>query len=367
MSCDLFSLATKGVAGLQPYHPGKPMSELQRELGLQDIVKLASNENPLGPSQLVLEAIAATTDLSRYPDGNGFELKQALANKHGLSIDQITLGNGSNDVLEMTARAFVTQQHEVIYSQHSFAVYPIVTQAVGAKHVVVPAVDWGHDLQAMQQAITDKTRLIFVANPNNPTGTWINRQELRHFLEQIPEHTIVLVDEAYFEYGCQEKDYPDASQWLSDFPNLIVTRSFSKAYGLAALRVGYAMAHPDITNLLNRVRQPFNNNQLALVAAETAIADADYMEQSITVNSEGMHYMVTSLDDMGLDFIPSLGNFICIDFEQEAEPLYQQLLHAGVIVRPVANYGMPNHLRVSIGLDHENKKFIHELGKILAA
>ncbi len=367
MSCDLFSLATKGVAGLQPYHPGKPMSELQRELGLSDIIKLASNENPLGPSQRVLDAIAATTDLSRYPDGNGFELKQALAKKHGLSIDQITLGNGSNDVLEMTARAFVTHEHEVIYSQHSFAVYPIVTQAVGAKHVVVPAVEWGHDLEAMQHAITDQTRLMFVANPNNPTGTWINSNDLRQLMEHVPSHVIVLVDEAYFEYGRAEVDYPDASQWLSDFPNLIVTRTFSKAYGLAALRVGYAMAHPDVTNLLNRVRQPFNNNQLALVAAETAIADSDYLEQSIAINSEGMRYMEMSLDDMGLDFIPSLGNFICVDFEQEAEPLYQQLLQTGVIVRPVANYGMPNHLRISIGLEHENKKFVHELGKILAA
>ena len=367
MSCDLLSLATKGVAGLQPYHAGKPMSELQRELGLSDIVKLASNENPMGPSQRVLDAIAAMTDLSRYPDGNGFELKQVLANKHGLSIDQITLGNGSNDVLEMTARAFVTSEHEVIYSKHSFAVYPIVTQAVGASHVVIPAQDWAHDLDAMRQAITDKTRLMFIANPNNPTGTWVNRTVLRQCLEMVPEHVIVLVDEAYFEYGCLEAEYPDASQWLGDFPNLIVTRSFSKAYGLAALRIGYAMSHPDISNLLNRVRQPFNNNQFALVAAEASLADSQHLEHGIQINSSGMRYLTKSLDDMGLEYIPSLGNFICINFEQEAEPLYQQLLKAGVIVRPVANYGMPNYLRVSIGLEHENTKFIHELGRILAA
>lgn len=367
MSCDLLSLATEGVAGLQPYHPGKPMSELKRELGLSEIIKLASNENPLGPSQPVLDAIAATTNLSRYPDGNAFELKQALATIHGVATSQITLGNGSNDVLEMTARAFLTPAHEVIYSQHSFAVYPIVTQAVGAKHVVIPATEWGHDLEAMVQAITDHTRLMFVANPNNPTGTWVNRHDLRHMLERVPEHVIVLVDEAYFEYGLSEVDYPDASQWLADFPNLIVTRTFSKAYGLAALRCGYALSHPDVANLLNRVRQPFNNNQLALVAAETALQDSDYLEKSIAVNSSGMRYLLTAFDDMGLEFIPSLGNFICIDFEQEAEPVYQELLKAGVIVRPVANYGMPNHLRVSIGLEQENKKFIYELGRILSA
>ena len=367
MSCDLLSLATEGVAGLQPYHPGKPMSELKRELGLSEIIKLASNENPLGPSQLVLAAIAVTTDLSRYPDGNAFELKQAIAKKHNVATSKITLGNGSNDVLEMTARTFLTPAHEVIYSQHSFAVYPIVTQAVGAKHVVVPANEWGHDLEAMLQAITDKTRLMFVANPNNPTGTWVNSRDLRHLLEHVPEHVIVLVDEAYFEYGLSEADYPDASQWLADFPNLIVTRTFSKAYGLAALRCGYALSHPDVANLLNRVRQPFNNNQLALVAAETALQDDDYLKQSIAVNSSGMEYLLKAFDDMGLEFIPSLGNFICIDFEQKAEPVYQELLQAGVIVRPVANYGMPNHLRISIGLEQENKKFIHELGRILAA
>jgi len=271
MSCDLLSLATAGVAGLQPYSAGKPIEELQRELGLDEVIKLASNENPLGPSQRVLDAIASTKELSRYPDGNGFALKKALADKHKLEPEKITLGNGSNDVLEMVARAFVTTEHQVIYSQHSFAVYPIVTQAVGAEHVVVPANDWGNDLAAMLDAITDKTRLIFIANPNNPTGTWLNKSDLRNFLENVPEHVLVLLDEAYFEYSIGEENYPDGSLWLNDFNNLIVTRTFSKAYGLAGLRVGYALSHPDIANLLNRVRQPFNNNSLALVAAETAL------------------------------------------------------------------------------------------------
>ena len=367
MACDLLSLATNGVAGLQPYHPGKPIEELQRELGLSDIVKLASNENPLGPSQQVLDAIAGCKDLSRYPDGNGYTLKKILADKHGVDPEQITLGNGSNDVLEMTARAFVNSEHQVIYSKHSFAVYPIVTQAVGAEHVVVPALEWSHDLDAMLAAITDKTRLMFIANPNNPTGTWVNELSLRRLLEQVPDHVIVLVDEAYFEYACTEENYPDTSKWLNDFPNLIVTRSFSKAYGLAALRIGYALSHVDVANLLNRVRQPFNNNQLALVAAETALSDNDYINHTVSVNQAGMDYLLKSFDDMGLEFIPSLGNFICVDFEQPTDAIYQQLLHAGVIVRPVANYDMPNHLRISIGTEQENKKFIHELGRILAA
>lgn len=366
MSCDLLSLATKGVAGLQPYSGGKPIEELQRELGLGEIIKLASNENPLGPSQKVLDVIASTKDLSRYPDGNGFTLKKALADKHNIEPEKITLGNGSNDVLEMTARAFVSTEHQVIYSQHSFAVYPIVTQAVGAEHVVVPANDWGNDLPAMLNAITDKTRLIFIANPNNPTGTWVNSSDLRNFLENVPGHVIVLLDEAYFEYAIGEKNYPDCSLWLDDFHNLIVTRTFSKAYGLAGLRVGYGLSHPDIANLLNRVRQPFNNNSLALVAAETALQDMQYIEHSIEVNHSGMKQLMLAFDDMGLEFIPSKGNFICVDFEQPADDIYDSLLKAGVIVRPVANYGMPNHLRISVGLESENKKFIDALGRILS-
>jgi histidinol-phosphate aminotransferase len=366
MSCDLLSLATKGVAGLQPYHPGKSIEELQRELGLDEIIKLASNENPLGPSQSVLDAIASTKDLSRYPDGNGFNLKKALADKHSVDTDKITLGNGSNDILEMVARAFVTTEHQVIYSQHSFAVYPIVTQVVGAEHVVVPANEWGHDLAAMLSAITDKTKLIFIANPNNPTGTWINSNDLRNMLENIPEHVIVLVDEAYFEYAISEENYPDSSLWLNDFKNLIVTRTFSKAYGLAGLRIGYAMSHPDIANLLNRVRQPFNNNSLALVAAEMALQDDQYIERSVEVNHSGMKRLMLAFDDMGLEFIPSKGNFVCVDFEQPADDIYQNLLKAGVIVRPVANYGMPNHLRISVGTELENSRFINELAKILS-
>lgn len=366
MSCDLFSLATEGLARLRPYQPGKPAEALRRELGLAEVVKLASNENPLGPPESALAAIAADRDLARYPDGNGFKLKQALAEKHVIDMACVTLGNGSNEVLELAARAFVTPRHQVIYAEHAFAVYPLVTQAIGAEHVMVPARVRGHDLAAMRAAVTDKTRLMFIANPNNPTGTWVNRQSLRHLLENMPGHVIVLVDEAYFDYARAEADYPDCSLWLKDFKNLIVTRTFSKAYGLAGLRVGYALSHPDIADLLNRLRQPFNSNSLALAAAEAALGDAEYIERGIRLNEAGMGQLAAALAGLGLEFIPSGGNFICLDCGRPAAPVYQALLRAGVIVRPVANYGLPRHLRVSIGLEDENTRFIDALGEILA-
>ena len=366
MSCDLFSLATEGVARLRPYHPGKPAEELRRELGLGEIIKLASNENPLGPPESALAAIAACRDLARYPDGNGFTLKRALAEKHNIDMDCITLGNGSNEVLELAARAFVTSGHQVIYSQHAFAVYPLVTQAIGAEHVVVPAAAWGHDPAAMRAAVTERTRLLFIANPNNPTGAWINRERLRHLLENLPEHVIALVDEAYFDYAEAEAEYPDCSLWLNDFKNLIVTRTFSKAYGLAGLRVGYALSHPDIANLLNRLRQPFNSNSLALAAAAAALEEPQYIERGIRLNEAGMAQLTAALTGLGLECIPSRGNFICVDCGRPAAAVYEALLRAGVIVRPIANYGLPRHLRVSIGREFENSRFIDALGGILA-
>ena len=365
MSCDSFTLATPGVLGLDPYRPGKSIEELQRDLGLDEVIKLASNENPLGPSQNVLDAITLTKNLSRYPDGNGFNLKKKIAQKHNIDIESITLGNGSNDILEMTARAFVTNRHEVIYSKHSFAVYPLVTQAVGAKHVVAPTNNWGHDLDAMLDLVNNSTRLMFIANPNNPTGTWVDKNNLRNLLEQVPNHVIVLIDEAYFEYASTEEQYPDCSLWVNDFSNLIVTRTFSKAYGLAALRIGYSLSHPDIANLLNRVRQPFNNNSLALVAADVALQDSEYIKNSVELNQLGMKQLTQAFDDMGLEYIPSKGNFICVNFEQPAIEIYENLLKAGVIVRPISDYDMPNHLRITIGAVEENAKFIKELEKIM--
>lgn len=365
--CDLFSLATKGVQSLSPYQAGKPIDELKREYGVTDIIKLASNENPLGPSPKVLSAIKSElADLSRYPDGNAFDLKAALAKKHSINVEQITVGNGSNDILELLTRAFVTPEHEVIFSQHAFAVYPIVTQAVGAKAVVVPAKNWGHDLDAMQQAITNKTKLIFIANPNNPTGTWLDKNELLSFLKAVPKHILVVLDEAYFEfadYAESAKDYPNGIKWLNEFSNLIVTRTFSKAYGLAGLRVGYSLSHPDIADVLNRVRQPFNANSLALRAAEEALSDVEYLQSAIKLNAQGMKQLISAFDEMSLDYIDSIANFICVNVGDDAMKVYDDLLYQGVIVRPIANYQMPEYLRITIGTEQENERFILALKK----
>lgn len=365
MACDPITLATPGVRGLQPYQPGKPIAELERELGLLDIVKLASNESPLGPSPAAREAAArALHEMGRYPDGSGYALKAALAEHHGLSMSHFTLGNGSNDVLELVARAFLTPADEVIYSEHAFAVYPIVTQAVGARAVVVPARDWGNDLRAMGAAVGARTRVMFVANPNNPTGTWCAATELRALLQSLPEQVLLVVDEAYFEY-VEAQDYPDTSAWISEFPNLIVTRTFSKAYGLASLRVGYAISHPAVADLLNRVRQPFNVNAVALAAAGAALGDVAHLEASRRVNREGMRQLQEGASARGLAWIPSMGNFLSIDVGRPGGEVYAALLWEGVIVRPVASYGMPSHLRVTIGREEENRRVLDALDRVL--
>lgn len=365
MPQSILQLATAGVQTLVPYQPGKPIADLERELGLTEIIKLASNENPLGPSEKVKEAIQASfTDLSRYPDGNGFALKTALSAKWGVDSDQITLGNGSNEILELLARAFLTIEHEVVFSQHAFAVYPLVTQAVGAQARVVPAIDYGHDLHGMLAAITDKTRLLFIANPNNPTGTYLTAQALSEFLAAVPEHVICVLDEAYYEYVAKA-DYPDSIAWLAQYPNLIITRTFSKAYGLAGLRVGYSLSSAEMADILNRVRQPFNNNSLALAAAEVALQDTEYLAETVALNNAGMQFLSDAFTEMGLPWIASMGNFIAVDLQREANSINTALLHKGVIVRPVANYEMPNHLRISIGTKAENEFFINALKAVL--
>ena len=367
---DFLALATPGVQTLQPYTPGKPLDELEREYGIQHAVKLASNENPLGPGPAALRVITGQLDeLARYPDGNGFALKAALAQKHAIEATRITLGNGSNDILELVTRAFVSPQHEIIFSEHAFAVYPIVTQAVGARAVVTPARDWGHDLNAMLAAVTDRTRLVFIANPNNPTGTWLNESALNHFLQQVPDQVLVVLDEAYYDYASdpamQAAGYPDGMQWLDTHPNLIVTRTFSKAYGLAGLRNGYGVSHPEVAGILNRVRQPFNVNSLALAAAEAALSDTAHLAESVRTNAAGMQFLISAFNQMGLDAIPSVGNFVCVKVGDGAG-VYEGLLHHGVIVRPVANYGMPEYLRVTVGTAQENQRFISSLQKVLA-
>lgn len=368
---DFEALAAPGVRALTPYAPGKPIAELEREYGISDIIKLASNENPLGPSPLALEAArTALADIALYPDGAGFELKAALARKHDVAANCITLGNGSNDVLDLVARAFLMPGSEAVYDEHAFAVYPIATQAVGATGRVAKAHDgsrgprYGHDLAELRAAVNANTRVVFIANPNNPTGTWVPSAQLEAFIRDLPEQVIVVVDEAYSEY-VGEADYPDATRWLERYPNLIVTRTFSKAYALAGLRAGYALSHPTVADLLNRVRQPFNLNCIAQAAARAALDDTVHLAAAVRVNREGMRMLTGACAGLSLDYIPSVGNFLCINVGRPGAAVYEGLLRAGVIVRPVANYGLPNHLRVTIGTAEQNARFITALTRVL--
>ena len=368
MTGDFLALALPGVQKLSPYVPGKPVDELARELGIDPakIIKLASNENPLGASPKALQAIRDELgELTRYPDGNGFELKKRLAERCGVQSDQVTLGNGSNDILELVARAYLAPGLNAVFSEFAFAVYPIVTQATGATAHVVPAKEWGHDLPAMLAAIDSNTRVVFIANPNNPTGTWFGPDALSRFLATVPEHVLVVLDEAYIEYA-HGGELPDGLDYLAEHPNLLVSRTFSKAYGLASLRVGYSLSSPTVADVLNRVRQPFNVNSFALAAACAALDDVDYVTKSRQLNQVGMEQLEGGLDLLGLTWIPSRGNFLAIDMGRDAAPVYQALLREGVIVRPVAGYGMPNHLRVSVGLLEENTRFLEALARVLA-
>jgi len=364
MTCDYIQIANEGVQQLKPYQPGKPVEELQRELGLHDVVKLASNENPLGPSHRALEAARRSLDqIHLYPDGAGFELKGALADSLGVNADRITLGNGSNDVLELVARAYLQPGDEAVFSEYAFAVYPLVTLACSAKPVAVTSHLYGHDLAAMADAITDRTRVVFLANPNNPTGTWFNEHALDAFLARVPQTVIVVLDEAYFEY-VEESHYPDGLQRLERYPNLVVTRTFSKIHGLAGLRVGYGVSNPQIADVLNRVRQPFNVNIPALAAARAALYDIDHLENSKGENTAGLVQLAEGLEQLGFTQIPSVANFIAFDCGGDAEPVYQALLREGVIVRPLGGYGMPNHLRVTAGTARDNERFLLALKKV---
>ena len=359
---DICEFSPAYVRAIAPYQPGKPISELARELGLNEanIIKLASNENPLGISPKAAQAIpAAIADLSRYPDGSGYELKQALSVHLKIPAECIVLGNGSNDVLEIIAAAYLRPGTKAVYSQHAFAVYPLATQARGAQGLVVPARDYGHDIEAMLSAVDAETRVVFIANPNNPTGTFIAPAEMHAFLKRAPASTIVVLDEAYQEYLPGPLQV-DTVSWLGEFPNLVITRTFSKIYGLAGVRLGYALAHPDVADLMNRVRQPFNANSIALAAAVPALADTEFVRASRELNFRGMETLTEGFKSLELPYIPSRGNFVTVRVGDGAE-IYRRLLRRGVIVRPVAGYELPEFLRVTIGTDQENAHFLQAL------
>jgi histidinol-phosphate aminotransferase len=336
-------------------------------MGLDEagIVKLASNENPRGIGPRTRAAIeAAIGEIARYPDGNGFELKQALASRYGVDMGAIVLGNGSNDVLELMALAFLGPGRAAVFSQHCFAVYPLATQARGARSIVVAAKDHGHDLEAMAKAIDDETYVVWIANPNNPTGTFAKGEQVEAFLRKVPERVLVVLDEAYNEYLSPELR-ADSVKWLKRHPNLVITRTFSKAYGLAGLRVGYALASPSVADVMNRVRQPFNVNSLALIAATAALDDMEFVARSYAENLRGMKQLEEGARGLRLEFIPSYGNFITIRVGKATE-IYKRLLRRGVIVRPVGGgYGLPEYLRVTVGTAEENDKFLRALAASL--
>ncbi len=365
--------APSHVRAIAPYQPGKPIGELAREYGLAEsaIIKLASNENPLGVSPAARAAIAERLpELGRYPDGNGFELKRALAARYGVPPEGIVLGNGSNDVLEMVASAFLGPGRAAVYAEHAFAVYPLATQARGARSIVVPARNYGHDLAAMRAAIDADTGVVFLANPNNPTGTLLPGDALEGFLREVPPAVMVVLDEAYNEYLPAAGRY-DSVPWLARHRNLVVTRTFSKAYGLAGLRVGFALCDAAVADLLNRVRQPFNVNELALAAATAALGDAAFVRRSHELNLAGMRQLTDGFGRLGLAWIPSSGNFVSVAIPRgsvggpRAGAVFESLLRQGVIVRPVGGYGLPDHLRVTVGLPEENERFLAALAAAL--
>ena len=373
---DPLGFCMPGVKQLRPYEPGKPISELERELGLKDIVKLASNENPLGTSPKALAAMRAHLDETfLYPDGNAYALKRAIAEHHQADVAQVLVATGSDHILEMMARAFLGAGRSAVISRYGFAVYQIVSQAASAEVRVAealtadhPTQPYGHDLVKMAVAVTADTRVVFIANPNNPTGTWLAKAELTAFLEKLPRDTLVLVDEAYHEFAKDlEPAYPDCTELLPRFPNLIVMRTFSKAYGLAGARVGYALAHPRLVELLNRVRLSFNPSSLGQVAATAALTDREHIQKTLELNRVEIRKLDAGLKALGLKTIPSVCNFVTVDTERPGREVFQALLKHGLIVRPLDNYGLPKHLRISVGLAAQNQRLLVSLKQVLKA
>ena len=358
---DIKELVNRGIDDLSPYEPGKPIEDLERELGIENAIKLASNENPMGPSPKIFDSIEGVLkETHRYPDGNATRLKSTIARKFNVTDNQVTIGNGSNDIIEFVARIFLSRNDSAIYSEHAFAVYPLVVKAVGAKGIEVPAKNFSHDLDLMLESIEESTKLIFIANPNNPTGSFIEYDELIKFLKKVPEHIIVLLDQAYFDYSSFETKDMEFDD-LSKFPNLIMSRSFSKAYGLAGFRVGFCVSSKEIADYLNRVRQPFNANSLALFAAEKALDDQDFIDKCLQLNLEQKALLFKELDSLGYECLPSRANFISFDCKQDSGEAFNKLLMEGVIVRSLAVYKMPNYLRVSVGLPEENLSFLEKI------
>lgn len=354
------------IRSLIPYEPGKPIEEVEREYGISNSIKLASNENPLGPSPKALAALRARLEqIHLYPDGDCFYLKRGLSRKLGVAPENLIFGNGSNEIIELAARTFLRPGDEAVMAEQAFVVYQLIVQAVGAHSRAVPLRNFTHDLPALADAVTPRSRMIFLANPNNPTGTIFRRDEWERFLERVPPDVLLIVDEAYFEY-VEEREYPDSLRYQGDGRAILTLRTFSKLYGLAGLRIGYGVGSPDIIGLMQRVRQPFNVNAPAQWAALAALDDIDHVERSLAVNREGTRYLQREFNRLGLEFVPTHANFVLVRVGRGQE-VFQQLLKQGVIVRPMVGYRFPEHVRVTVGTMSENEKFIEALEKVIRA
>src|SRR5215468_5972210 len=359
------SIANEHILGIAPYEPGKPIEELERELGLTDVIKLASNENPLPPSERVLKAIAeALAHLNRYPDGSAHYLRVALARRHGVTPEHVIMGNGSNELIELVVRAFLRPGEEAVIPHPSFVVYPMIVQAAGGIRVMVMLRDYRLDLEAMARAITPHTKVVFIANPNNPTATIVTADEVEHFMARVPDRVIVVFDEAYIEFA-HGPDLPDTLDYLRHGRRVVVLRTFSKAASLAGLRVGYGVADPDCVALLNRIRQPFNVNALAQVAALAALDDESHVLECLRMIEAGRHFLCDEFTALGLKYVPSRANFILVDVARSGSDVFQRLLKEGVIVRPMSSFGMETTLRVTIGTPEENRRLVKALKKVL--
>lgn len=367
MSTDYLSLSVHTAQSAVPYVPGKSIEELARDSGLrvEDIIKLASNESPLPSNPRVISAVhQALSTIARYPDDNGFELRRIIGKKYGVDPNGVTLGNGSNELLIMVARAFLERGRTAVFSQYAFSVYASATKSAGAFAREVPAKNFGNDLKGITEAIDEQTRVVYLANPNNPTGTWVEKPPFEEFLASVPSDVIIVLDEAYIEYA-DDLSIPNGLEYISRYPNLIVCRTLCKAHGLAGLRIGYAASSPQVANVLNRVRQPFNVNSLALAGACAALENDAYLEFGRRVNRDGLRQLQEGFLRLGLSWIPSQANFLTVDFGGRAQWIYDTLLANGIIVRPLVGYGLPDHLRISVGLESENRRLLDVLEQLL--
>lgn len=362
----LFISAKKNLASVKNYQPGKPIEEVEREYGIHNAIKMASNENPLGPSPKAVAAIKKVLNkIHRYPDGGSFYLREKISKKLKVEPENLLFGNGSDEILVMAVRAFVSEGDEILISDPTFLIYEIAATVENGTIIKVPMKNFCYDLEGFAKKISSKTKIIFIANPDNPVGTYVTQKNLENFLKIVPSHVVVVLDEAYYEFGAAKKDYPNALPFLKKYSNLIIARTFSKAYGLAGLRIGYGVMSPDLVETLNKVREPFNVNLLAQAAAIAALDDAVFLKKSVSVVSEGRRYLEIEFAKMKLAVVPTVTNFMLVDLETDANAVYEKLLRKGIIVRSMRAWGLQTFIRVTIGKKEENKRFIQTLKEIL--